>query len=118
MLTAGALAQTKFLMAGLQVNVDRMARNLTITKGLVVSEAVMMALGPKLGRQRAHDLVYDYCRKAIEEDTMLFDVLVQDEQITGVCSKEELAKLCDPANYLGLSDIMVDRVLRCFQETK
>ena len=116
MLTAGALAQTKFLMAGLQVNVDRMAHNLTITKGLIVSEAVMMALGPKLGRQRAHDLVYDYCRKAVEQDVMLLDVLVQDEQIISVCSKEELEKLCDPANYLGLSGAMVDRVLHSFKE--
>ena len=62
-LAAGALAQTRFVLAGLQVDEKRMRANLDITKGLIVSEAVMMGLGPHLGRQYAHDLVYDICRK-------------------------------------------------------
>ena len=55
-LTAGALAQGRFVLEGLQVDPARMRRNLDATGGLVVSEAVMMGLGPALGRQRAHDL--------------------------------------------------------------
>jgi len=63
-LTAGALAQGRSVLEGLQVDPARMRQNLDATKGLVVSEAVMMGLGPALGRQRAKDLGYDICREA------------------------------------------------------
>src|SRR6202140_1504300 len=58
-LSAGALAQTLFVLTGLQVDEKKMRANLDLTKGLIVSEAVMMGLGPYLGRQYANDLVYD-----------------------------------------------------------
>ncbi|UJR08039.1 hypothetical protein I4U23_012316 [Adineta vaga] len=58
----------KSLMVGLQVHPKNMRRNLNLTKGLIVSEAVMMGLGAKTGRQTAHDLVYEYCRRAALED--------------------------------------------------
>ena len=63
--SAGALAQTLFVLTGLQVDEKKMRANLDMTKGLIVSEAVMMGLGPYLGRQYAHDLVYDVCRKVV-----------------------------------------------------
>src|SRR5664279_2797833 len=65
MLTAGALAQTRFLVEGLQVNEKKMRANLDITKGLIMSEAVMMGLGAAMGRNRAHDMVYDICREVV-----------------------------------------------------
>jgi len=89
-----------------------MRANLEMTNGLVVSEAVMMGLGPHLGREYAHDLVYDICRVAIQENRPLLDLLVENPVISKHMSREELSKLCDPANYLGLSGEMVDRVLR------
>ena len=110
-LTAGCLAQTKFLVAGLQVDEKRMRANLDITKGLIVSEAVMMGLGPHLGRQYAHDLVYDICRQVVATGRPLADLLAENEEIAKHMSKAELAKLCDPANYLGQAGEMVDRVL-------
>src|SRR5215475_6368453 len=63
LLAAGCLAQSRDLVAGLQVDERRMRENLDMTQGMIVSEAVMMGLGAKLGRQRAHDIVYDVCRK-------------------------------------------------------
>src|SRR6202790_949466 len=62
-LAAGALAQTEFVLTGLQVDAKKMRANLDLTKGLIVSEAVMMGLGPFLGRQYAHYLDYDYFSK-------------------------------------------------------
>ena len=88
-----------------------MRANLDITKGLIVSEAVMMGLGPHLGRQYAHDLVYDVCRKVVATGRPLADLLAENEEIAKHMSKAELAKLCDPANYLGQAGEMVDRVL-------
>jgi 3-carboxy-cis,cis-muconate cycloisomerase len=110
-LSAGALAQTRFLVGGLQVDEKKMRANLDITKGLIVSEAVMMGLGPSLGRQRAHDLVYDVCRKVVATGRPLADLLAEDAEISKHMSRAELAKLCDPANYLGQAGEMVDRVL-------
>ena len=110
-LAAGCLAQTRFLVGGLQVDEKKMRANLDITKGLIVSEAVMMGLGPSLGRQRAHDLVYDVCRKVIATGRPLADLLAEDAEISKHMSRTELAKLCDPANYLGQAGEMVDRVL-------
>jgi 3-carboxy-cis,cis-muconate cycloisomerase len=88
-----------------------MRANLDLTRGMIVSEAVMMGLGPHLGRQRAHDLVYDICRKVATGGEPLVDLLAQDAEISRHLSRAELAKLCDPQNYLGLAGEMVDRVL-------
>jgi 3-carboxy-cis,cis-muconate cycloisomerase len=111
LLSAGALAQTRSLVAGLQVDPERMKKNLDLTRGLIASEAVMMGLGPALGRQRAHDLVYDICRRAIATGGSFLGVLAGEEVIASHMGPDELAKLADPANYLGLSGEMVDRVL-------
>jgi 3-carboxy-cis,cis-muconate cycloisomerase len=71
----------------------------------------MMGLGPHLGRQYAHDLVYDICRKVVATGRPLADLLAENEEISKHMSKAELQKLCDPANYLGQAGEMVDRVL-------
>jgi 3-carboxy-cis,cis-muconate cycloisomerase len=110
-LSAGALHQANFIVAGLEVDAQRMRANLDLTHGLVVSEAVMMGLAPYLGREKAHDLVYDLCRDAIKQGRPLLDLLVENREITRHADRKKLAELCDPANYLGLSGVMVDRVL-------
>jgi 3-carboxy-cis,cis-muconate cycloisomerase len=110
-LSAGALAQARFLVGGLQVDPARMRANLDLTKGLVVSEAVMMGLGPALGRQRAHDLVYDICREVIAGKGTFLDLLAAVPEITAHMDRTQLAALLDPANYCGLAGEMVDRVL-------
>jgi 3-carboxy-cis,cis-muconate cycloisomerase len=110
-LAHGCLTQTRFMMSGLQVDEKKMRANLDITKGLIVSEAVMMGLGPALGRQYAHDLVYDVCREVVKTGRPLADLLAENQEIAKHMSKAELQKLCDPANYLGVAGEMVDRVL-------
>jgi 3-carboxy-cis,cis-muconate cycloisomerase len=110
-MTAGALAQTLFVLAGLQIDEKKMRANLDLTRGLIVSEAVMMGLGPYLGRQYAHDLVYDICRKVVATGRPLLELLAENEEITKHLDRAALARLCDPANYLGEAGAMVDRVL-------
>jgi 3-carboxy-cis,cis-muconate cycloisomerase len=110
-LMAGALKQARAIVEGLEVDADAMRRNIDLTHGLVMSEAVMMGLGPYIGREYAHDLVYDICRKAQAEGRPLLDLLDEEPTITKHLDREALARLCDPANYLGQSGIMVDRVL-------
>jgi 3-carboxy-cis,cis-muconate cycloisomerase len=110
-LTAGALKQARFVLEGLQVDPARMRKNLEVTGGLVVSEAVMMGLGPSLGRQRAHDVVYDVCRQVVTTGRPFLDLLAENREIAAHMDRAQLAPLVDPANYLGLCGVMVDRVL-------
>jgi 3-carboxy-cis,cis-muconate cycloisomerase len=110
-LTAGALGQTRFMVSGLQVDEKKMRANLDITRGLIVSEAVMMELGPYIGRQYAHDLVYDICRQVLATGRRLVDLLAENEEVVKYLDRTALEKLCDPANYLGQAGEMVDRVL-------
>ena len=112
MLTAGALAQTRFVLEGLEVKPDKMRKNLDITKGLIMTEAVMMGLGAKLGRNKAHDLLYDIARKAVQSGEHLLDALEADPEIRKHADRKTLKKLVDPANYLGVAGPMVDRVLK------
>jgi 3-carboxy-cis,cis-muconate cycloisomerase len=108
---AGALHQARFMLGGLIVDPRRMAKNLAMTHGLIVAEAVMMGLAPLIGRNEAHDLVYDACRLAIETERPLLDVLLETPAVAGQLGPEKLQALTDPANYLGAAPAMVDRVL-------
>ena len=108
---AGALHQAAFMLSGLIVDPARMQRNLEMTHGLIVAEAVMMGLAPHTGRNEAHDLVYDACRAAIESDRPLYDVLLESPEVAGPLGAEKLRALTDPANYLGSVPAMIDRVL-------
>jgi 3-carboxy-cis,cis-muconate cycloisomerase len=111
LLASGTLRQTRDMVEGLQVDAARMRANLDLTGGAIVSEQVMMGLGPHLGRQRAHDLVYDICREAATGGGALVDLLASNAEISKHVKRAELEKMCDPANYLGLAGEMVDRVL-------
>src|SRR5499433_1901146 len=111
LLTSGALAQTKLILPGLEVDAERMRANLDLTRGMIVSEAVMMGLAPHLGRQRAHDLVYGICRKVAASGEPLVDLLAQDADISRHLTRAQLEKMCDPGAYLGLAGEMVDKVL-------
>ena len=110
-LAAGALAQTRFMASGLVVDEKKMRANLDITRGLIVSEAVMMGLGPHIGRQYAHDLVYDVCRQVVATGRTLLDLLAENQEVAKHLDRAALEQLCDPANYLGQAGEMVDRVL-------
>src|SRR6266478_558296 len=109
--SAGALHQARFMLRGLIVDAGRMAKNLAMTHGLIVAEAVMMGLAPLTGRNEAHDLVYDACRLAIETDRPLLDVLMETPAVAEPLGQGRLRALTDPANYLGAAPAMVDRVL-------
>jgi len=110
-LLAGALKQSRFVLEGLEVDAAAMRRNIDLTHGLVMSESVMMGLGPFIGREIAHDLVYDICRVAAKQQRPLLDLLCEHPEINAHLDRAALARLCDPANYLGQSGAMVDRVL-------
>ena len=110
-LLAGALKQSRVVVEGLQVDPVAMRRNIDMTQGLVMSEAVMMGLGPFIGREYAHDLVYDLCRESLARNVPLIDLLAAHPQVNAHADRAALLAMLDPANYLGQSGVMVDRVL-------
>jgi 3-carboxy-cis,cis-muconate cycloisomerase len=110
-LAHAALRHSLDLFANLVVRPERMARNLALSGGLIASEARMMRLAPTLGRQRAHDLVYDACMRAYESGTPLATELLVDPAVAAALAPEQLDELLDPARYTGLSAAFVDRVL-------
>ncbi|MGL4574365.1 MAG: 3-carboxy-cis,cis-muconate cycloisomerase [Burkholderiaceae bacterium] len=107
-LTSGALHQAKFMLGGLQVDTARMRKNLDLTGGLIVAEAVMMGLAPHLGRQSAHDVVYGACRAVAEQGGSLADALAKTSAVAQVLDRDAIARLTDPMNYLGMAREMVD----------
>ncbi|KAJ3504758.1 hypothetical protein NLJ89_g7770 [Agrocybe chaxingu] len=112
-LTHATLVHTFSLLKGLEVHPSAMKKNMGLTEGGIVSEAVMMGLGKRIGRQVAHDLVHDICRNMADASSVSFvDLLLANAEVkrSGI-SKEELDRLCEPANYIGLSKEMVAAVL-------
>jgi 3-carboxy-cis,cis-muconate cycloisomerase len=112
LLTASCLHQARFALSGLTVDVGRMRTNLDLSGGLIVAEAVMMAAAPALGRQHAHDVVYDACRVAVTSGRPLVEALMEvPEVVEALGGRDGIERRCDPAHYLGLAPQMVDRVL-------
>ena len=109
--TGGALRQARFLVEGLIVDAGRMRRNLDLTGGLIVAEAVMMALARHTGRGESHDIVYAACRTALDKGSTLLEELARVPEVTRHLDKKRLAELTDPVNYLGSAEAMVDRAL-------
>jgi 3-carboxy-cis,cis-muconate cycloisomerase len=112
MLCCSSLTQAEFMLQGLIVDEERMTKNLALSKGLIVAEAVMMGLAPLLGRQKAHDGVYAACRMALAQDITLYEALLKNNEIGQLLPKEQLAALCEPANYLGTAKEMVSLVVK------
>ncbi|MFT8243506.1 3-carboxy-cis,cis-muconate cycloisomerase [Roseomonas sp. BN140053] len=111
LLTHGALSQAVLVAEGMTVDAARMRRNLDSTGGLIVAEAVMMGLAPVLGRGAAHDAVHHACDVALAEGLPLAEALGRDDTVSSRLDPAAIARLTDPAGYLGSAGAFVDRVL-------
>ncbi|WP_321963077.1 3-carboxy-cis,cis-muconate cycloisomerase [Paraburkholderia sp. J7] len=110
-LAGGALAQIEQITAGLEVRPERLAANLDITHGLILGEAVMLALGDQIGRLDAHHLVEHASKSAVQSGRTLYEVLAEDPAVTRLLDEARLKALLDPANYVGQAHTFVDAVL-------
>jgi adenylosuccinate lyase len=110
-MTDGALALLDHVIAGMRVNTQRMSENVRRGGGLMLSEAVMLALGKRIGRQAAHEAVYACCMQAIETQQSFQAALCAHPEVAAHLTVDEIEKLLDPEAYLGLSAVFVDRVL-------
>jgi 3-carboxy-cis,cis-muconate cycloisomerase len=117
-LCAGALANITEVAAGLDVDIARLSANLAMTRGLVLGESVMLALGASIGRLRAHELVEHASREAVRSGRTLREVLGDNPDVTRVLGNEQLDALFDPANYSGQARQFVDAVLECYRSSR
>ncbi len=113
-LAGGALFHIGQIAGGLEVRPERLAANLDITHGLILGEAVMLALGDAIGRLNAHHLVEHASKEAVRSGRTLHDVLADDARVTGHLPAARLAALLDPANYVGEAHAFVDAVLASY----
>ena len=104
-LTAGALPK-------LEIDTERMKRNLDATKGLIFAEAISMALAAGLGKADAHKLVEAASKETRSSGKHFREVLGQDKAVMKHLSSEELDRLFAPENYLGAAEEFVDRVVK------
>lgn len=110
-LVSGALQQALQLVPGLEVDAARMRANLDLTRGLVLAEAVSIALAQRIGRDAAHHLLEQCCKQAVKEGAHLRAVLGANAEVTAHLSAAELDQLLDPAHYLGQARRWVARAL-------
>ena len=111
-LCAGALERTLDVLQGMQVNTQNMQRNLEYTQGLIMAEAVMMALAPHIGRLQAHHLVEDACKTAVAKGVHLRDVIAELDQVKNLFSVAQISEIFKPASYLGNIQDQIDAVLQ------
>jgi 3-carboxy-cis,cis-muconate cycloisomerase len=98
-LTGDLLVRLEVIVSGLEVDPARMRANLALTGGMINSEAVMLGLGQAIGRQAAHEVVYDAARA----DGTFAGALKHDPRVTAHLDAAAIDRLLDPASYTGLS---------------
>ena len=101
-LMGDTLERVRLLAEGLVLKPERMRANLDLTDGLIMAEPMMLALGEYVGRQEAHDIVYDTAQEAAVGDKTFIELLSTDKRVTGHLSTGQIEKLLDPTAYTGL----------------
>ncbi len=121
-LTAEVLMRMEELTRTIHVNEQRMYANAWINKGLDNSEYVMMNVAQKIGKDKAHSLMYDKAMKVELEGKDYLTVLLEDNYLTSLFTKEELEQMIKPENYVGcgakLAEDMADKARSMAQQLK
>jgi 3-carboxy-cis,cis-muconate cycloisomerase len=116
LVASGALAAIVDIAEGLEVDAARMRINLDATHGLIMAEAVTMALAEKIGKSQAHHLVEAASKQAGTDKKHLRDVLTNDPKVTAHLSADQLTRLFEPMAYQGASQALIDRLLASLDE--
>jgi len=109
--TGSAAAIAKELLAGLEVDPERMRADMDLTGGRAMSESVAAALAPSLGRSNAQELVERAARRSIEESRGFREVLLELPEVADGLGPDGVDEALDPAGYLGVTAKLIDRTL-------
>src|SRR6266705_5454060 len=108
-LTGDMLQRMMVLLDGLQVFPERMRENLDLSGGLIMAEALMLELGKEIGRQRAHDVVYEAAQASVTQARPFKEMLAKDPHVTAALTTSQIDALLDPAQYTGLCRQFAER---------
>ncbi|PYN21135.1 MAG: hypothetical protein DMD99_20925 [Candidatus Rokuibacteriota bacterium] len=108
-LTGDMLQRLVVLFGGLQVFPARMRENLDLSGGLIMAEALMLELGKQIGRQRAHDAVYDAAQASVTQSRSFREMLAADPHVSARLTMPQVDALLDPARYTGLCRQFAER---------
>jgi adenylosuccinate lyase len=100
-LMGDTLERLVMLAEGLQVFPERMRRNLDLSGGLIMSETLMLELGRTIGRQRAHDVIYEVAQEAATGTRPFRELLAEQPEVAQRLSSEDVDRLLDPLNHIG-----------------
>jgi adenylosuccinate lyase len=112
LMMGGMLSMMKYVLEGLHVAADKMRENLDSLGGFLLSERVMFILSEKVGKQTAHELVYEASMHGIENGVTFENALMESRRVRDAMSAEELKAALDPTTYVGHAEAIVERVLR------
>lgn len=116
--TAGAVEWVVAALEHLEIHPERMRANLEQNGGLVMAEALTMALAEKLGRPDAYRIVDEVGERAARGGIHLREAAAADERVRAVISPERLARVLDPASYLGSADAFIERALDRYRQLR
>ena len=111
-LIGGILERSVEVLGNLRVDPARMRRNLDLTGGLILSEAVMLRLADRLGQQAAHHVVAEASRRSMDAGIPFIDCLLTQGGVAGQLTEAELRALLLPDSYTGLAETIVDQMLQ------
>lgn len=111
LMTDAALDKTISLVTNIVVKPENMKRNLELLQGLIFSEAIMLKLAEKTGRQTAHNVVHTLAMQAINQRIPIKELLLLAPETKGIISANELDELLEPKNYIGFAQTFVDRLI-------
>ena len=99
------------VMRGLQIYPERMRQNLEVTRGLIFSQRVLLALIEKgLSRQKAYELVQHHAMKAWRDGADFLNLLQADPEVAACLSREELESLFDYQYFIRHVDESFERL--------
>jgi len=111
LMTDAALDKTIGLVTNIVVKPENMKRNLEVLHGLIFSEAIMLKLAEKMGRQTAHEVVHKVAMQAINEKVSVKELLLASPEVMNILTAKQLDELIDPENYIGLAHTFIDRLI-------
>jgi 3-carboxy-cis,cis-muconate cycloisomerase len=106
------LARLVAVLQGLKLDPRRMRKNLDLSGGLIMAEPIMLKLGAAIGRQSAHDVVYEAAQEAFTSGKPFAELLAADPRITAHLDRAAIAALLEPMGYTGLSSEMAREATR------
>lgn len=115
-LTGDALQRMTELMSGLEINSERMLKNLDVTHGLIYAESAAMLLATRMGKAAAHALLEKASGRAVKEKRHLRDVLLEDAQMRAHFANGDIAKLFEPRANAGAADEWIARAIKTYKE--